>query len=189
MPPPWAEPPGPLAVPLLSPSWCSAASARRCWRCRRRATVEDPVVVVAVRRLALITLSLIVIRSDAAVMIAPAAACATPAEDVAVTLLPAKRVLLIVASVFISPAPESASAVPVAVVAATLLSLIVLSRRTIGPSAWRPPEKAKASPTVFVELSEFRVMVVLRTVAEAFSWTWMPPATALWVSKLAGHRG
>ena len=31
---------------------------------------------------------------------------------------------------------------------------------------------------MFVELIEFAVMVVLRIVAEAFSWTWMPPATA-----------
>ena len=38
-------------------------------------------------------LSLIVIRSNAAVTIAPAPACASPAGDVAVTLLPVKRVL------------------------------------------------------------------------------------------------
>jgi len=51
--------------------------------------------------LALIRLSLIVIRSNAAVMIAPAAACAAPADEVAVTLLPARIELLIVASVLI----------------------------------------------------------------------------------------
>ena len=68
----------------------------------------------------------------------------------------------------ISPAPESPSALPLAAVAATLLSLTVLSRSTIGPSAWRPSEKPRASPTVFVELTEFRAMVVLRIVAEAF---------------------
>ena len=39
-------------------------------------TVEESVVDVAVKRLALMTLSLIVIPSNAAVMIAPAAACA-----------------------------------------------------------------------------------------------------------------
>ena len=51
--------------------------------------------------MALIRLSLIVIRSNAAVMIAPAAACAAPADEVAVTLLPARIELLIVASVLI----------------------------------------------------------------------------------------
>src|SRR6266487_1509627 len=187
MPPPWASPPGPLAVPLLPPTLVFRSVSTPRFVMPPPWTDVDPVVVVAVRRLALMTLSLIVIRSDAAVTIAPAPACATPAEDLAVALLPVKRVLVIVASALISPAPESTSALPVepvAVAAATLLSLMVLSRRTIGPSAGRPPEKAMASPTVFVERTELPVMVVLRIVAEAFPWTWMPPAVASWSTPL-----
>src|SRR5215216_2823012 len=184
MPPPLAEPLGPLATPVLSLRLVFRSVSTPMLATPPPSTVEDPVVVAAVRRLALMRLSLIVIRSNAAVTIAPAAACATPAEDVALTLLPLKRVLLIVESAFISPAPESASVNPVAVVAATLLLLIVLSRMTIGPLACRPPEKALALPLVFVELSEFPVMAVLRAVAEAFSWTWMPPPVALWSTSL-----
>src|SRR5215216_3806743 len=183
MPPPLADPLGPFATPVLSPTLVFRSVSTPMLATPPPLTVEDPVVVVAVRRLPLMTLSLIVIRSNAAVTIAPAAACATPAEDVAVTLLLLKRVLLIVEFAFISPAPESASVTPVAV-AATLLLLTVLSRRTIGTLACRPPEKALALPTVFVELIEFPVMAVLRAVAEAFSWTWMPPPVALWSTSL-----
>src|SRR4029453_1457278 len=148
MPPPLAEPLGPLAAPLLSATLVLRRVSTPGLGTPPPSTVEESVVDVAVKRLALMTLSLIVIRSNAAVMIAPAAAGAPPPEDVAVALLPVRRVLLIVASVLISPAPESTSALPVAVVATTLLSLTVLSDRTIGPSVCRPPEKASASPTL-----------------------------------------
>src|SRR5947209_4003079 len=110
---------------------------------------------------------------------APALAVALPATELTVTVLPVRRVLSIVPSP--SPAPESPSALPVEpgnVAELTLLLAMtsLLSARLT--SVCSPPEKAVASPTVFVALIELRAMVVLRIVAAVPPPTWTPPAIA-----------
>jgi len=62
--------------------------------------------------LPLMTTSLIVNGSLETICTPAARACATPADDVALALLPVKRVLVIVASTLISAQPESTSARP-----------------------------------------------------------------------------
>ena len=62
--------------------------------------------------------------------------------------------------------------------AATWLPLTVLSRSTSEPSVQMPAQKSMALPSRLEAVTVLPVMVELRTVAEAFPWTWMPPAPA-----------
>jgi hypothetical protein len=87
MPPPLAEPVGPLAVPLLSLTLVCRSVSTPMFARPPPWTGEEPVVVVAVRWLPMTVLSVIVIRPNAAVPMAPAAAVAVPPGAVAVTRL------------------------------------------------------------------------------------------------------
>ena len=88
-----------------------------------------------------------------------------------------KRLPLTFAEPLSSPAPESAVALnaPTAFALAwlpeTVLRLIV-----IGPSLCSPAEKTVESPRVFVIVAELLRMFELRTIADAWSLTWTPPA-------------
>ncbi len=97
-----------------------------------------------------------------------AKAVASPPAERTVTVLPVKRVFVIVPSS--SPAPESPSASrdePANVAETTLLSAttLLLILKSTSRSTWTPPENASASPTVFVMVTELPEIVVLLIVA------------------------
>src|SRR3954452_17966949 len=119
---------------------------------------------------------------DPVSMTAPARAVASPAAEVTVTVLPVKRVLLIVPR--ISPAPESPSALPdepVSVAELTLLSktTLLLIVKSTPRFTWMPPEKSSASPRVFVIVTELSKIVVLLIAGRRTSpLRWIPPPLA-----------
>src|SRR5262249_22323249 len=118
----------------------------------------------------------------------PASASASPATELAVTLLPLTRVFVTVPPH--SPAPESPAALPPELPSAdtaTLLFVIAsLLRARSLLSMWTPPKKASASPSVLVMWPALPETVVLRIEPLEDSPMWMPPATA-WVLTLLGH--
>src|SRR3979490_2543847 len=102
---------------------------------------------MALRRLWLMSLSLIVITGLPAVLNPPPVALAVPDGELARTLLPVKLDSRTSEGPLNSPTPESARALPDepgGAVALTLLLFMTSSLRTSGPSAWRPPENATA---------------------------------------------
>ena len=116
---------------------------------------------------------------EPAKIVAPAPAVASPAVELTVTLLPAKRVFVTVPP--IAPAAEEPAAFPCerpSVDTLTLLFVITSLLNSTLTSVCTPPEKASASPTVLVMIAELPEIVVLRIEPAAWLEMWMPPATA-----------
>src|SRR5207244_10846344 len=100
----------------------------------------------------------------------PLLALAVPLGAVAVTVLPVMWVFLIVSIPPVPTPAESAHAQAVdaaGTVALTWLLLTVLSATASWPSSQVPPQKATASPRLFVALTLLSVIVLLRIVATA----------------------
>src|SRR6266511_1847239 len=179
MPPPWAVPLRPLAWPLLPltvvlSSVNPPSSATR--PPPRIAT--DPCGAEAWTWLLLTALFVI----EPKKIDAPARALTSPAAELTVTLLPLMRLLLIVPCS--SPAAESPPALPVEPGSAVELTLLLamtplLIWKWTPRSTWTPPEKAVASPIVFVMLTELpETVLLLIAAAGTLPVRWIPPATA-----------
>src|SRR5438445_4524514 len=166
MPPPIAELPGPLAVPLLPPKVVSriVSTAPKLpkpppW------TLDVPVVVVALRAFPLNTLSLIVTLRSLPPLSPPPAAVAAPFGAIVVTVLPVTCVSLIDSIPPDPTPPESAHAQavePAGTLAVTWLLLTRLSESASWPSSQVPPQKATASPMLLLAVTVLPVIVMLR---------------------------
>ena len=165
IPPPWALPLAPLAS-VVFPLTLLLRNVRpgSSTTIAPPAANTVPLGLEAWTWLSLMTLFVIEPKS----MIAPAKAVASPADEVTETVLPVKRVLLIVPR--IAPAPESPSALPdepASVAELTLLSAttLLLIVKSTSRSTRMPPANASVSPTVFVIVTELPEIAVLLIVA------------------------